>query len=109
MVLRLHMLTKGQVLQRVLVATVDLGICRQTAELLHHGGVHHLRRSLEEPAGAPQEESVACEDEPVLMLGDVVADMSGGVTRSKETRDLHASNTVTVSVPHKPDQISLSP
>ena len=104
------MLTVGQVLQRVLVATVDLGICRQTAQFLHHGGVHHLGRSLKEPAGPSEEESVAGEDEPVRVLGDVVADVPGGVTGSKETRYLDAPQTVAVSVPHKPGQIrSVSP
>ena len=88
------MLTEGQVLQRVLVATVDLGIWRQTAQFLHHGGVHHLGRPLEEPAGSSEEEGVASEDEPLRVLGDVVADVPGGVAGREHARDLESSHTV---------------
>ena len=88
------------------MTAVDLCIGGETAEFLHHSRVHHLRGSLEEPAGTSEEESVASEDDPVVVLGDVVADVARGVAGSEEARYLETSNTVTVSVPHKPAQIS---
>ena len=100
------MVSEGKVLQGVLVAAVHLGVGGEAPQLLH-GRVHHLRCSLEESSAAADEESVPSEDDPVRVLGDVVADMPGGVAGGEQTGDLDVPDGVLGPVLHVPEVITV--
>lgn len=90
------------------MATVDLGVAREEAQYLHHGCVHHLGSALKEPAAAAEKERVAREDDPVVVLGDVVADVTRGMAGSEQTGDLDTSNIELVPVLDMPALSALS-
>lgn len=84
------------------MAAVDLGVAWQFAQYRHHSCVHHLGGPLEESATSAEEESVTSEDDLLVVLGDVVADVASGVAGSEQTADLDTSHSQLVAVLDRP-------
>ena len=74
------------------MATEHLGVWRKLAEDVDQSLVHLLWTALKEPSTTPQEEGVASEDDLVAGLGDVVADVAGGVTWGVEAGDVETGD-----------------
>lgn len=81
----LHVLRKRQILQRVLVAAVNLRIVRQRRQLLHQSRVHLLGVTLEKSTATGQKQSVAGEH-AALVIGTlhIVANVPGRVARREQ-------------------------
>lgn len=79
------MFGKREILQRILVSTIDLRVSWQGSQFLHQGRVHLVGSSLEESSTAGEKERVTGKNRLIPVIGSLneVANMAGSVTRGE--------------------------